>query len=45
MDLARALDDTEALAEQLVTIVGLPLCNDSNRVALADVACSLAFEH
>ncbi len=45
MPLNRALEESEAIAEELLVLVGLPLCNDSDRVAIADVACSLAFEH
>jgi hypothetical protein len=45
MDLERAFDESDALAEALLGLVDLPLCNDSARVEVADVACSLAIEH
>ena len=45
MELDRALDDSDSLAAELLALVGLPLYNDSARVDVADVACSLAFEH
>ena len=45
MELDRALDESDALAGELLALVDLPLCNDSTRVDVADVACSLAFEH
>ena len=45
MDLDRALEESDALAEELLGLVDLPLCNDTARVNIADTACSLAFEH
>jgi hypothetical protein len=45
MDLLHALDESDAMAEELLSLIDLPLCNDSTRVAVADVACSLALEH
>ena len=45
MLLDHALEESDALAEELLALVDLPLCNDSDRLAVADVACSLAFEH
>lgn len=45
MDLPLALDESDAIAEELLTLIDLPLCNDSTRVIVADVACSLALEH
>lgn len=45
MDLDRTLEDSDALAEELLALVDLPLCNDTARVNIADTACSLAFEH
>lgn len=45
MQLHHALEESHAIAEELLALVDLPLCNDSDRVAIADVACSLAFEH
>lgn len=45
MRLQHALEESDAIAEELLALVDLPLCNESDRVAIADVACSLAFEH
>jgi hypothetical protein len=45
MDLAEALDESDSVAEELLRIIDLPLCNDSARVKVADIACSLALEH
>lgn len=45
MRLHHALEESDAIAEELLALVDLPLCNESDRVAIADVACSLAFEH
>src|SRR4051812_27006176 len=45
MDLPRALDESDAIAQELLRIIDLPLCNDSARVKVADAACSLALEH
>jgi hypothetical protein len=45
MNISRALEESDAIAEELLSLVDLPLCNDSARVAIAGVACSLAFEH
>ena len=45
MKLERALDESDALAGELLALVDLPLCDDSARVDVADIACSLAFEH
>lgn len=45
IDLVRALDESDAVAEELLSLVNLPLYNNSPRVATADVACSLAFEY
>ena len=45
MKLQLALEDSDAIAKELLSLVDLPLCNDSARVEVADVACSLAFEH
>jgi hypothetical protein len=45
MLLQRALEESDAIAEELLALVSLPPCNDSDRVAIADTACSLAFEH
>ncbi len=45
MDLARAFDDSDELAEGLLSIIDLPLFDDSPRIVTSDVACSLALEH
>ena len=45
MLLHHALQESDAIAEELLALVDHPLCNESDRVAIADVACSLAFEH
>jgi hypothetical protein len=45
MDLDRALEDSDALAADLLALIDLPLLDDSPRVATADLACSLALEH
>lgn len=45
MDLALTLDDSDAIAEELLSLIDLPLCNDTTRVSIADTACSLALEH
>ena len=45
IDLSHALDESDAIAEELLSLIDLPLCNDSSRVSVADVACSLALEH
>lgn len=45
MSLERALDESDVLAEELLALVDLPLCDGSPRVDVAGVACSLAFEH
>lgn len=45
MNLKLALEESDAIAKELLSLVDLPLCNESARVEVADVACSLAFEH
>ena len=45
MDLDRAFDESEALAEGILSIIDLPLLDDSPRIQTSDVACSLALEH
>jgi hypothetical protein len=32
MDLDRAIEESDALAEELIRLVDLPLCNDAGRV-------------
>lgn len=45
MDLDHALDESDVFEEELLALVGIPLFDDSARAKVADVACSLAFEH
>ncbi|KVW93146.1 DUF6988 family protein [Thiobacillus denitrificans] len=45
IDLPQALNESDAIAGELLSLIDLPLCNDSTRVAVADIACSLALEH
>ena len=45
MNLNHALEESDTLAEELLALVDLPLCNNTARVDIADTACSLAFEH
>lgn len=45
MDLESALKESDDFAEELLTLVDLPLYDGTPRVTIADVACSLAFEH
>lgn len=45
MTFEQALDESDVLAEELLSSVDLPLYDDSQRLRIAHVACSLAFEH
>lgn len=45
MNLDRALGESDVLAKELLALIDLPLFDDSPRVRLSDVACSLALEH
>jgi hypothetical protein len=36
---------SDVLAQRLMNIIDLPLLNDSHRIKVGDVACSLSFEH
>lgn len=38
-------DESDTLAGELLEVIDLPLLDDSPRVRVSDVACSLAFEH
>jgi len=40
-----ALEESDAIAGELLELVDLPLCNGSDRVAISDIACWLSFEH
>jgi hypothetical protein len=45
IDLNNALEESDALAAELLVLCDLPLYDDSPRIAVADIACSLAIEH
>lgn len=45
MNLDDALKNSEEFASELLDLIDLPLCNDTPRVSIADVACSLSLEH
>lgn len=45
MNFDRALEESDTFAEELLSLVDLPLCDDTPRVKVADIACSLSFEH
>jgi len=45
MDIDSALEDSAALAEELLALIDLPLFDDSPKLQSADTACSLALEH
>jgi hypothetical protein len=45
MNLDNALKESEEFADELLELIDLPLCNDTARVGIADVACSLSLEH
>lgn len=38
-------DETDQLAEELLAVMDLPLLDDSVRVRVSDVACSMSLEH
>lgn len=38
-------DESDALAEELMALVAVPLFDDSPRIRTSDVACSLSLEH
>lgn len=38
-------DESDALAERLMTMIDAPLFDDSPRLRISDVACSLSLEH
>lgn len=44
-DLDYALMESGILADELLSLINLPLCNATQRVEIADIACSLALEH
>jgi len=45
MNLDSALEESKEFADELLAIIDLPLFNDSVRVGISDVACSLSLEH
>ncbi len=45
MDIDRAFEETEAFADELLSLLDFPVLNDSLRIDVADTACSLALEH
>ncbi len=45
MSLDAALEESEEFAGELLDLIDLPLCSDTERVCIADVACSLSLEH
>lgn len=45
LNLPQALDESDAIADEIRSLIDLPLCNESTRIRVADVACSLALEH
>jgi hypothetical protein len=38
-------DESDALASELLELVDLPLLDDSPKIRISDVACSLSLEH
>lgn len=38
-------DESDALAEELMSLIAVPLFDDSPRIRISDVACSLSLEH
>jgi len=38
-------DESDALAEELITLIAVPLFDDSPRIRISHVACSLSLEH
>jgi len=45
MNLDDALEESAEFADELLELIDLPLCNNTARVDIADVACSLSLEH
>jgi hypothetical protein len=45
MSIDQALDESDLLADELLSLVDLPSFDDSPRLGVARVACSLAFEY
>ena len=45
MPLNNIFNESDLLADELLAVVDLPLLDDSSRVKVSDVACSLSLEH
>jgi hypothetical protein len=45
MGIASILEESDLIADELLSLVDLPLCNDTPRVEVAATACSLSLEH
>lgn len=45
MNLNRTFEESEAFAEKLLSLIDLPPLNDTHRIELAIIACSLSLEH
>ena len=45
MNLGDALEESAEFADELLELIDLPLCNNTARIGIADVACSLSLEH
>ena len=45
MTLPNIFDESDALAEELMATIDVPLFDDSPRLRISDVACSLSLEH
>lgn len=45
MYLDQLFEESDAIAERLLTLIDLPLLDDSPRIRISDVACSLSLEH
>lgn len=45
MNLDDALEESAEFADELLELIDLPLCNNTARVDIAEVACSLSLEH
>lgn len=45
MDAYKIFDESDALAKELLAVIDMPLVNDSPKIRISGVACSLALEH
>jgi hypothetical protein len=45
MPASTIFDESDALAEELMALIAVPLFDDSSRIRISDVACSLSLEH